>query len=68
MIFKKNICPLCKQKETKFFKFFFKRDRWVKLPNEFWICENCFKIEVNKIIINLGCEPFFWVKDISLNY
>lgn len=52
-------CFLCGKQESLYFKYYKVGDKWVKNPNEFWLCDNCFKIETGKIISNLQGESYF---------
>lgn len=55
-------CPICKNNQSIYKKQYLVGDKFIQNPNEFILCSNCLKIEENKIIRLLGCEPFYWVK------
>lgn len=54
-------CPICHKYETCFFKVFKIDNKYVKIPNEFWLCDKCYKIELGKKLSN-GRDEFFYTK------
>lgn len=55
-------CFFCGRNESLYKKVLIEGDNKKTLPNEFWLCDNCFKIETNKIISPSFFEKFFWIK------
>lgn len=62
---KKNIvytkCFICGRQESLYFKYYKVGEKWVRSPNEFWICKNCFKID-NEKHKNIDGEEFCFYK------
>lgn len=52
-------CFFCGGNETLFFKYYKTDGKWIKNPNEFWICEKCFKIKEGAVFKDLIDECYF---------
>lgn len=52
-------CFICGKQESLFFKYYKVNGKWLKNPNEFWICDNCFKIKSGEILKDITEEYYF---------
>lgn len=59
---KYNNCFICGKKETLYRKVYKTREGLVRNPNDFWICDRCYNIEIGKMIKLQDGVEFYFIK------
>lgn len=59
---KYNRCFICGNKETLYKKIYKTNEGLLRSPNEFFICDKCYKIEIGKLIKLQDGEEFYFLK------